>query len=276
MIDVYFTVQEANLFMFYRIPKELFTNPKYKKLSAEAKILYGLLLDRNSLSIKNGWVDERGYIYIFFSRDEVMEMLGISNKKAVELFKELRETDLIEEVRQGLNKPNIIFVKKFIQTPETIENTRTCKNYTSRRVKITRPDVKKLHANNTYLNETYEKKEKSVSQSPVIDTREGEETQGEETDGQTDELHTLFSQAQIEIFESEELRENIKETITQAYSKPETQAIIKRVRLEHLDIALAKFREANEEKTIKNPKQYFAKCLISAIAEYGLKAFAWE
>ncbi len=104
----YFTAEEANIFTFYRIPKELFTNPKYKHVCAESKILYGLLLDRNSLSLKNGWIDERGYIYIHFSREEVMETLGIANQKATSLFKELSQVDLIEERRQGLNKPNII------------------------------------------------------------------------------------------------------------------------------------------------------------------------
>jgi hypothetical protein len=109
-----FRREEADLFTFYRTPKELFTNPKYKVISSDTKLLYGFLLDRNSLSQQNGWVDKEGYVYIYFSREEAMELLGIARPKATSLFKELREVGLIEEVRQGLNKPNIIYVHKFI------------------------------------------------------------------------------------------------------------------------------------------------------------------
>src|SRR5512135_2550018 len=130
----YFYEQEAELFTFYRIPKELFTNPKYKHTSAEAKVLYGLLLDRNSISRKNGWVDTQRRVFIQYSREEAMEKLGCGHNPIVKLFKELNEIGLIEEVRQGLGKTNIIYVKKFAQmyqggvAPEKVEQSNSSRS----------------------------------------------------------------------------------------------------------------------------------------------------
>jgi hypothetical protein len=158
----YFTAEEANVFTFYRIPKELFTHPKYKDTSAESKILYGLLLDRNSLSLKNGWMDERGYIYIYFSREEVMETLGVSKPKACALFKNLNDVDLIEEIRQGLNKPNKIYVGKFLLASKNASNTdnttevkkiylRRSRKFTSGGQENLPQEVKKIYPSNTDL-----------------------------------------------------------------------------------------------------------------------------
>lgn len=155
-----FTREEADQFTFYRIPKELFTNQKFKSISAEAKILYGLLLDRNSLSRENGWFDNQGYVYIYFSREEVMEMLNIARPKASSLFKELREVELIEEVRQGLTKPNIIYVGKFISSNSAnsidvrISYIRTEEKITSESKEMLCQDRRKSSPNNTDINNT--------------------------------------------------------------------------------------------------------------------------
>jgi uncharacterized phage protein (TIGR02220 family) len=152
--NTYFYIEEADLFTFYKIPKELIKNEKYKNMKNDSKILYGLLLDRNSLSIKNKWIDEENKVYIYYTREEAQEDLNIGNKKVCDLFKELNQYGLIEEVRQGLNKANIIYVKKFIEQPSEQEYIRTCKNDTSRHVKNTYQDVRKSHANNTNINNT--------------------------------------------------------------------------------------------------------------------------
>lgn len=95
---------------FYRIPKVLFKLEKYKKLSLAAKVLYGILDDRRELSLKNEWIDEDDNIYLIFSRKAIEEMLCLSNKPVIRAFKELNEYGLIEEIKRGLNKPNIIYV----------------------------------------------------------------------------------------------------------------------------------------------------------------------
>ncbi len=113
----YFYGKEADTFTFYRIPKLLFTEPMFKGLSSEAKILYGLLLDRMSLSLKNGWLDEEGRAYIYFAIEDIAELLNCGKNKAVRSLQELVDDTgigLIEKKRQGQGKSNILYVKNFI------------------------------------------------------------------------------------------------------------------------------------------------------------------
>lgn len=98
---------------FYQIPQELFVSSLYKdKLNSDSKILYAFLLDRLSLSSKNHWIDEQKNIYLIFTRQEVQEKLGLSEKTATKAFKQLINVNLIAEKRQGLGKPNLIYVAK--------------------------------------------------------------------------------------------------------------------------------------------------------------------
>ena len=111
----YFYGQQAEQFSFYRIPKALFTDEAFRSISTDAKLLYGILLDRMNLSAKNGWLDKEGRVYIIFTLDEVQESLDCGHGKAAKLLDELDgDTGLIERKRQGLGKPNLIFVKNFI------------------------------------------------------------------------------------------------------------------------------------------------------------------
>ena len=105
---------QAEQFSFYRIPKVLFTDPQFKPLSTDAKVLYGILLDRMSLSVKNHWLDEQSRVYIIFTTEEIMEALSCANQKACRLMLELeKDAGLIERKRQGLGKPSLIYVKNF-------------------------------------------------------------------------------------------------------------------------------------------------------------------
>ena len=120
----YFTDRESNMHSFYRLPKELFTNEYFKGLSCEAKVLYGMMLDRISLSRKNRWIDDKGRVYIIFTVEEVMEKLNCGRNKAVKCLKELDSDNgigLIEKKRIGLGKSNIIFVKHFSFEEESDE-----------------------------------------------------------------------------------------------------------------------------------------------------------
>ena len=113
----YFYGNDAEQFTFYRIPKVLFTDHRYKAVSVEAKVLYGLLLDRMSLSIRSGWLDDDGRVYIYFTLEEAIEFLGFGKDKLVRLFQELdrdRGIGLIERKKQGQGKPTKIYVKNFI------------------------------------------------------------------------------------------------------------------------------------------------------------------
>ena len=95
---------------FFRVPKLLFESELYKKMSAESKLLYDILKDRFELSVKNNWIDADGNIYFIFTVEEIGEMLGYGKDKVIKLKKELKKYDLLEEVRQGLNKPNLIYL----------------------------------------------------------------------------------------------------------------------------------------------------------------------
>ena len=113
----YFCGAQAEQFSFYRIPKALFTEPNFRELSTDAKVLYGILLDRMSLSLKNQWLDAQNKVYIIFTVEEIMDALNCANQKATRLMVELeKQAGLIERKRQGLGRPNLIYVKNFAAT----------------------------------------------------------------------------------------------------------------------------------------------------------------
>lgn len=95
----YFYGQSGEMFSYFRVPKILFRDIKFKDLSTDAKTLYGILLDRMGLSVKNGWLDEQGRVYIIFPVQEVMDALGCADNKATKLFRELEKFGLIERTR---------------------------------------------------------------------------------------------------------------------------------------------------------------------------------
>lgn len=122
------TASESEKYSFYRIPKALSTEPRYSGLSLEAKFLYGLLLDRMSLSAQNGWTDPAGRVYIYFRLEEVMAQIHCGHTKAGKLFMELERSELIERKKQGLGKPARIYVNypTFNQAPAQTFSERPC------------------------------------------------------------------------------------------------------------------------------------------------------
>ena len=114
--DYYYGV-EAEQFSFYRVPRLLIKDERFRGLSSDAKLLYGLMLDRMSLSMKNGWLDDENRAYIIYTIDNIREDLGCSKEKAVKVLAELdagKGIGLVEKIRRGLGKPDIIYVKNFI------------------------------------------------------------------------------------------------------------------------------------------------------------------
>ena len=187
----YFRGMEAEQYSFYRVPKVLFTAECFKSLSCEAKVLYGLMLDRMSLSIKNRWFDEEDRVYIIFTVEEIMELLGCGRQKAIKNIAELdseKGIGLIEKKRLGLGKPNVIYVKNFMikecldsesgeietenagnmqkyenQTSRSMKSGlqevpksdfKKCENRTSGSMKIKTQEVPKSNCNKTDINKT--------------------------------------------------------------------------------------------------------------------------
>lgn len=160
----YFYNRQADRFSFYMLPKILISDEHFKSLSSDAKIFYACLLERTSYSYKNNWIDDEDRVYIIFTIDEIMKTLSVSNKTATKISVELENIGLIEKKRQGLGKPNIIYVKDFMSVFDIEKNeyiTRSvdstlqkCNNYTSGNVKITSQEVKKVHGIDTNYNNT--------------------------------------------------------------------------------------------------------------------------
>ena len=113
MVFDYFYEEQSESYSFYRIPKMLFTEEIFEALSTDAKVLYGLLLDRISLSRDNGWMDDAGRVYVYYTIKSVKKSMRCANTKACGLLRELNEFGLIERKKQGLGKPTIIYVKDF-------------------------------------------------------------------------------------------------------------------------------------------------------------------
>ena len=120
----YFYGQAGELFSFYRIPKALFQEPRFQSLSTDAKTLYGILLDRMSLSVKNEWFDKKGRVFIIFTIEDVKRTLRCADNKATRLLRELEEFGLIERKRRGQGKPCLVYVKNFSaeSSKESVKN----------------------------------------------------------------------------------------------------------------------------------------------------------
>ena len=116
ILSDYFYGDESEQFIYFRIPRLLITSPRFKHLSTDAKLLYGMLLDRMSLSAKNNWYDEDGRVYIYYTVEEICGDMNCGRDKAMKLLAELdtgKGVGLIERIKQGQGKPTKIYVKRF-------------------------------------------------------------------------------------------------------------------------------------------------------------------
>lgn len=149
----YFYGLEADAYSFIRVPKLLINLPIYKDLTSDDKLLYGILLDRMSLSAKNRWMDDDGRVYIIFTIEDVMEALNCAQHKAVKLMNNLEtKAHLIERKRQGQGKPSLIYVKKFV--PMSNAQFLNCQNRKSGIAESTIQELPKPQCNNTESNNT--------------------------------------------------------------------------------------------------------------------------
>ena len=209
----YFTEGTFDNYAFYRIPKKLVTGSGFRGLSNDARLLYGILLDRVSLSRQSGWVDKNGHVYIIFTIDELGQAMGCARQKAEKLLKELEKAGLLERKRRGLGKPNYLYVKDFahaVENPDPLQ-VRECgnpsglarpgpgyagaenlpqdgketvpkkyENHISRSMRIKLQEVRKSYSNNTDINNTDFSNTESIESNPQMgsdpmrfDEREG-------------------------------------------------------------------------------------------------------
>jgi hypothetical protein len=154
----YIRSAETEHFSFFRVPKILIQHDAFQRISAEAKLLYSILFDRTELSNKNGWRDDQDRVYIIFTIAEISESMNCGNKKAIQLLDELEnKAGLIERKRQGLGKPNLIYVKSFYRTVDNSGERHflKCQNDTSGSAKTTALKMSESHSNKTNNTKTY-------------------------------------------------------------------------------------------------------------------------
>ena len=157
MLD-YIYDMEAEQYSFVRVPKILLQHETYQRISSEAKLLYSLLLDRVGISLRSGWKDKQDRVYIIYPIAEIMEEMNCGKNKAVQLLDELEQkAGLIERKRQGLGKPNLIYVKSFYRTVDNSGERHFLKfeNKTSGSPKTKPPEVSESNSNNTDSKKTY-------------------------------------------------------------------------------------------------------------------------
>ena len=115
-------INEVKNNTFYQLPQWLF-DPEYKDMSLRAKVVYALIFDRRSLSLENNWYDKNGDVYMYFTNQQMMEKLNCSEKTIISSKKELEKYGLIKEVRQGINRPNRLYINGTVKTTgQELEN----------------------------------------------------------------------------------------------------------------------------------------------------------
>ena len=188
----YFKGLEADRYSFYRVPKALVKADLFQKMSGDAKLLYAVLLDRMSLSIKNGWQDKHGNAYIICTIEEVMDSIHCARQKAVKLLDELeQEFRLIERRRQGLGKPNLLYVKD-LYAGLSQSNYWKYENQTSGGLKSELPGVWKSNGSKTDINNNTDSSETDL----IYSAQSGENISGEMRE---DERYRFYFQDKLEI-----------------------------------------------------------------------------
>lgn len=221
----YYDSSEAEQYTFYRIPKALFTEDIFSGLSCEAKVIYGLMLDRMSLSLKNNWIDEQGRVYIYFKLQDIMNYVSCSHDKAVKLLAELdvaKGIGLIERRKQGMGRPDMIYVKSFTteqsknknakQLCEKAEAAKTSENQKS----IQQEDLGKIEC------QTWEKQKPGIQKNGILDFRKSETNNTELNNTELNLIYPSICQAlyQNDRIDRWEQRQKYKEFLRENIDYP--------------------------------------------------------
>ena len=266
MMELY-RINETMQHTYYQMPQELFDNEKYKYLSIEAKVIYSFLLNRMNLSRINHWTNNCGEIYLIYTRKEIQSKLNLSYKPITRAFKELRDTELIKEEKQGFGKPNLIYIGKIGHEDYDIKEAedKRLDNQTKEDYYIGENTINETEyvRTNKQNNIKHKNKDTDVSQSEV-------EKENLEHIKQKCELY-LFSEKQRNIIENALdimfYSSNLK--IGQAVLPKEN--VRSRMQLLNASIifyAFDKLNYLNSDTQIHNSTNFMISCLYNAITEY--------
>ncbi len=264
-----YKINETLQHSYYQMPQELFCNEKYKRLSIEAKVIYSFLLNRMNLSRMNKWINDKGEIYLIYTRKEIQSKLNLSDKPVTRAFKELREAKLIKEEKQGFGKPNLIYIGKIEQEELQINDIDTENVLADNQIKEeyyigenTIQETENLRAN---------KKDNKKHKNNNIDVSQSKrETKNLEDIKQKCELY-LFKENQRNIIENALdimfYSNNLK--IGQAVLPQEI--VRSRMQLLNASIIFYAFDKLNylkQDSQIHNSTNFMISCLYNAITEY--------
>lgn len=266
MMELY-RINETMQHTYYQMPQELFDNEKYKYLSIEAKVIYSFLLNRMNLSRINHWTNNCGEIYLIYTRKEIQSKLNLSDKPVTRAFKELRDTELIKEEKQGFGKPNLIYIGKIEHEDYDIKEAedKRLDNQTKEDYYIGENTINETEyvRTNKQNNIKHKNKDTDVSQSEV-------EKENLEHIKQKCELY-LFSEKQRNIIENALdimfYSSNLK--IGQAVlPKENVRSRMQLLNASTIFYAFDKLNYLNSDTQIHNSTNFMISCLYNAITEY--------
>lgn len=300
----FFKGNETEQYMFYRVPQVLFTDEQFKKISCEAKLLYGFLIDRTSLSVKNNWLDKSGNVFVYFTLEEAKEKLNIGTGKSVKIFDELERIGLIIRKKQGQGNPTKIYVMNFtkqisktstqvvkdkVQTSkkrksESDVEVKTSKKRKSKVSKNGNVDFQKSkpnHTNRVILTES--------NQSYLSNDTQGKAKEKSENDGQTDLIEDIKEDIKYQIdydiclerLDELEITADTLDLVVDILLEPYTckseiivnsqplspqivQSQFNKISFDHIQYIFDSLKATTQNHRIKNLRGYLRTCLYNA------------
>jgi len=254
----YYKINEALSNKYYQIPHELFESSLYKNnLNSDSKILYAFLLDRLTLSQKNHWVDKEHRIYLIFTREEVQEKLNLSDKTVTKAFKQLSDVGLVEEKRQGLGKPNLIYVGKIqYEEPQNLR-FQNRKNYDSATGNVTTLESENLRGiktNNINTNKINPKSDNEIDLQKIKERCKLNEFKQEEIIVLEDVIDSLYYKENLKVGNLIVTREKILDKLN---------LIVKENLIQLLEIL-------HGINNIQNAKNYLMICLYNNLGNTNI------
>ncbi len=300
----FFKGNETEQYMFYRVPQVLFTDEQFKKISCEAKLLYGFLIDRTSLSVKNNWLDKSGNVFVYFTLEEAKEKLNIGTGKSVKIFDELERIGLIIRKKQGQGNPTKIYVMNFTKqisktstqvTKDKVQTSKKRKSESDVEVKTSENRKSKVskngsvdfqkskpnHTNRIILTES--------NQSYLSNDTQEKAKEKSENDGQTDLIEDIKEDIKYQIdydiclerLDELGITADTLDLIVDILLEPYTcksemivnsqslspqivQAQFKKISFDHIQYIFDSMKATTQNHRIKNLRGYLRTCLYNA------------
>lgn len=300
----FFKGNETEQYMFYRVPQVLFTDEQFNKISCEAKLLYGFLIDRTSLSVKNNWLDKSGNVFVYFTLEEAKEKLNIGTGKSVKIFDELERIGLIIRKKQGQGNPTKIYVMNFtkqisktstqvvkgkVQTSKKrksendveVKTSENRKSTVSKNGSVDFQKSKPNHTNRVILTES--------NQSYLSDDTHDKAKEKSESDGQTDLIEDIKEDIKYQIdydiclerLDELGITTDTLDLVVDILLEPYTcksemivnsqplspqivQAQFKKISFDHLQYIFDSLKAITQNHRIKNLRGYLRTCLYNA------------